>query len=142
MALLDKVFGRDEKETKLKQEIKSLELRKESVFAAINGEIARLQRERSNVLLAAGTMAYDVWCRDSSQADLTEYWNKIQDLDRMVAEQEAKKVEMGSKYDEEIQLINTNLGISNTGSSIQCPKCGAAINADDVFCLKCGEKLK
>ena len=142
MALLDKVFGRDEKETKLKQEIKSLELRKESVFAAINGEISRLQRERSNVLLAAGTMAYDTWCRDNSQADLTEYWNKIQDLDRLISEQEAKKTEMGSKYDEEIKLINSNLGISNSGSNIQCPKCGAAIKEDDVFCLKCGEKLK
>ena len=54
MALLDKVFGKDDKKTKLRQEINSLELRKESVLAAINGGITHLQGERNNVLLEAG----------------------------------------------------------------------------------------
>lgn len=47
MAFLDKVLGKDERERKLEKEIRSLELRKESVFSAIDGEITRLQRERS-----------------------------------------------------------------------------------------------
>ena len=42
MAFLDKVLGKDERERKLEKEIRSLELRKESVFSAIDGEIARL----------------------------------------------------------------------------------------------------
>jgi hypothetical protein len=142
MALLDKVLGRDERETQLKQEIKSLELRKESVFSAIDGEIARLQRERSNVLLGAGTAAYNAWCRDEAQVDLSEYWGKIQELEQMVAVQEAKKAEMGNKYDEEIKLINTNLGISNIAPAMRCPKCGAGIKENDLFCQNCGEKLK
>lgn len=142
MALIDKVLGRDEKETKLKQEIKSLELRKESVFSAIDGEIARLQRERSNVLLNAGATAYETWCKDQTHADLSEFWTKVQDLEKLIAGQEAKKADMGSKYDEEIKLINSNLGISPTDSYMQCPKCGAAITEDDVFCQNCGEKLK
>ena len=59
MALLDKMFGVDEKESKLKQEIKSLELRKESVFTAINNEIMRLENEKTALLLEAGETAYD-----------------------------------------------------------------------------------
>ncbi|MBE5884442.1 MAG: zinc ribbon domain-containing protein [Lachnospiraceae bacterium] len=148
MAFLDKVLGKDERERKLEKEIRSLELRKESVFSAINGEIARLQRERSNVLLTAGTAAYEAWNKDKAQADLTEFWDKIQDLEKQIAEQETKRTEMGIKYDEEIRLINSNLGMhaanatSTVGTGAACPKCGAAISDDDIFCQGCGAKLK
>ncbi len=102
MAFFDKVLGVDDREKKLKQEINSLELRKESVFSAIDGEISRLNRERSNILLAAGTAAYETWCKDSTSADLTDFWGKIQELDKAIVAQETKKTEMGTKYDEEI----------------------------------------
>lgn len=141
MAFLDKMLGKDDREKKLKQEINSLELRKESVFAAINGEITRLQRERENVLTQAGTAAYAAWSGGHAQADLTGFWNKIQDLEKAIAEQETKRKEMGTKYDEEIKLINSNLGISADGSSAKCPKCGAAVNQGDGFCQNCGASL-
>lgn len=141
MALFDKMMGKDDKEKKLKQEIKSLELRKESVLSAINNEIARLQRERSNVLLQAGTVAYDAWSNDGAQADLAEFWDKIQELDKGIAEQEVKKEEMVAKYDEEIRLINSNLGISSVSSSTQCPKCGALVGQGDRFCQNCGASI-
>lgn len=148
MALLDKVLGRDEKERQLEKEIRSLELRKESVFSAIDGEIARLQRERGDVLLKAGTAAYEVWSRDKAQADLTEFWSEIENLEKQIAEQENKKTEMGIKYDEEIRLINSNLGVHavNTavpaGTGAVCPKCGNAVSNDDIFCQGCGTKLR
>ncbi len=152
MALFDKMLGKDDKEKKLKQEINSLELRKESVLSAINNEITRLQRERSNVLLQAGTAAYDVWSNNGAQADLTEFWNKIQELEKavaeqevkkeeMVAKQEVKKEEMVAKYDEEIRLINSNLGISSVSFSLQCPKCGAPVGQGDRFCQNCGASI-
>lgn len=148
MAFLDKVLGKDETERKLEKEIQSLELRKESVFSAINTEIARLQRERTNVLLNAGIKAYEVFSQENKQADLTEFWNQIAELDKQVSEQEDKRTEMGIKYDEEIRLINSSIGtraINNTasaGSSSQCPTCGSAITNNDVFCQSCGAKLQ
>ncbi|MBQ7920781.1 MAG: zinc ribbon domain-containing protein [Lachnospiraceae bacterium] len=148
MAFLDKVLGKDENERKLEKEICSLELRKESVFAAINNEIARLQGERTNVLLAAGTAAYDVWIKEKTQADLIEFWNKIQELERQIAEQDAKRTEMGIKYDEEIRLLHSSMGIvvantiSNENTGKKCPSCGAAISDADVFCQSCGAKLQ
>ena len=148
MAFLDKVLGKDERERKLEKEIRSLELRKESVFSAIDGEITRLQRERSNVLLTAGTAAYEAWKKENVQADLTEFWDKIQELDKQIAEQDAKKTEMGIKYDEEIRLINSNLSmnavksVADVSAGNKCPKCGATISVDDVFCQGCGTKLQ
>ncbi len=142
MALFDKMLGKDDREKKLKQEIKSLELRKESVFGAINGEITRLKRECESVLLQAGKTAYETWSENQTQADLLEFWNKIQELEKNIAEQEAKKEEMGAKYDEEIKLINSALGVSNGGDTMQCPKCGAPVSRDDSFCQNCGASIQ
>lgn len=151
MALLDKLLGRDEREENLKKELQSLELRKASVFSTIDGEISRLQNEKQNVLLAAGSTAYDSWCKDQTHANLMEYWTKIQELEKAIVEQEAKKEEMGNRYDEEIRLISSNLNIANTTTPIsatsisganKCPSCGAPIATDDIFCQGCGTKLK
>lgn len=148
MALLDKILGRDEREEKLKQEIKSLELRKESVFLSINNEIADLEREQKNIYLEAGKYAYDRWCKDKEQVELTSYWEKIQLLEKQIKEQEDKKTEMGNRYDEEIKLITQSMGagVISTGTASagtdSCPKCGAPVVEDDLFCQSCGTKLR
>lgn len=155
MAFLDRVLGKDEKERKLQQEIHSLELRKESVCSAIDGEIARLQGERNNVFLNAGVTAYETWNSSREQADLTSFWEKIKQLDGLIAEQEHKKTEMGDKYDEEIRLISSNLNTGSgnnagaaanmgapTNGAKKCPACGGTVGDADVFCQVCGAKLQ
>ena len=132
----------------MEKEIRSLELRKESVFAAIDSEIARLQDERTNVLLTAGYAAYDEWVKEKATADLSEFWDKIQGLEGQIETQNAKKTEMGMKYDEEIRLLNSSIGIPmanatvNVSNEKQCPSCGKAISEDDIFCQGCGRKLQ
>lgn len=149
MALFNKLLGRDDREEKLKQEIKSLELRKESVLASINGEISNLQVEQRNILLEAGKFGYETWCKDKVQTNLVSYFEKVQELDGKIQEQETKKKEMTDRYDEEIKLIANNLNpvsvnVETTvvGGSASCPNCGAGITNDDVFCQNCGTKLQ
>lgn len=149
MALLDKILGKDEREENLKKEIKSLEFRKQSVLTAINGEIVSLQSEQKALFLEAGEYAYEIWCKDKTQADLTSYWNQVQELTNKIAVQEAKKKEMTDRYDEEINLISNSLNVAaNSGNpgvtsgSAVCPNCGSAIAAADVFCQNCGTKLQ
>lgn len=149
MALLNRILGKNDREEKLRQEIKSLELRKESVLASINNEIIKLQSEQNSLFLDAGKYAYDIWSKDKLQTDLSSYWDKVQELDDRIKEQEAKKKEMTERYDEEIELISNNLnngmreGTSTDDSGMaSCPHCGATIASDDIFCQSCGKKLQ
>lgn len=145
MALLDKVFGKNDQNGALKQEIQSLELRKKSVLSTIDAEIAGLQKERSNVLFEAGCKAFDTWKEEGTQADLSDYWKKVQQFDGLIAEQEAKRLEMGSRYDEEIQLMRKNLSLSEGASHAKsvkiCPSCKAEAEPDADFCQNCGTRL-
>ncbi len=151
MALLNKLLGKDEREENLKKEIKSLEFRKESVLASIHSEIKQLKSEQRAIFLEAGKYAYEIWCENNTQADLTTYWNQVQDLDGKIAAQKAKKKEMSDRYDEEIQLIASNLNIAvssnapavpSDSASASCPNCGMAIADGDIFCQGCGTKLQ
>ena len=149
MALLNRILGKDEREEKLKKEIKSLELRKESILKSINNEIIKLQAEQNSLFLDAGKHAYDIWNKDKLQTNLSSYWDRVQELDDRIKEQEAKKKEMTERYDEEIKLIsnNLNIGVSEGTSTVSfgtasCPYCGTAITSDDIFCQSCGKKLK
>ena len=151
MALLNKLLGKDEREENLKKEIKSLEFRKESILASINSEIKQLKSEQKTLFLEAGKCAYEAWCQDETQADLTAYWNQVQELDDKIAVQKAKKKEMSDRYDEEIKLIASNLNMPvNSGvpavsadpDAPTCPNCGMAIADGDIFCQGCGTKLQ
>lgn len=164
MAFLDKVLGKDERERQLEKEIRSLELRKDSILSTINGEIARLQGERSNVLTAAGTAVYEAHKKEEEQPELQAYWDKVADLEKQIAEQETKREEMTVKYDEEIRLINANLAaykattaapagngygapVNNAytapaAAGRRCPECGAPVADGNVFCRSCGTKLQ
>ena len=151
MALLNKLLGKDEREENLKKEIKSLEFRKESVLASIHSEIKQLKSEQKTIFLEAGKYAYEAWCENKAQADLTTYWNQVQELDGKIAAQKAKKKEMTDRYDEEIQLIASSLNIavssnasavSSDADSASCPNCGMAIADGDIFCQGCGTKLQ
>ena len=151
MAFLNKILGKDEREENLKKEIKSLEFRKESVLASIHSEIKQLKAEQKTIFLEAGKYAYEFWCENKTQADLTTYWNQVQELDGKIAVQKAKKKEMSDRYDEEIQLIASNLNapvnsgvpaVSADPDAPTCPNCGAPIAEDDIFCQGCGIKLQ
>lgn len=149
MAFLDKVFG-DEKENKLKQEIKGLEIRKESAFMAINNEIQGLENQKRELLLTAGTRMYDAWVeKKEDEVNTEEYWNKVQELEKQVVEQETKRREMGDRYNEEIKLLKDTLeAMKNANANpavadvLKCPKCNGVVNKGDLFCQSCGNKLQ
>ncbi len=152
MAFLDNIFG---EENKLKQEIKSLELRRESVFTAINGEIASLENQKRELFLTVGTRLYDAWKdKKEDSVNFEDYWTKVQELEKQIEEQEKKRVEMGERYNEEINLIRNTIAMNQAAAAapqaapqvvpdvLKCPKCGVNVRPTDAFCQNCGNKLK
>ena len=149
MALINKLLGKDEREEKIKKEISSLEFRKGTVMASITSEIMSLRGGQEKHFLDAGRYAYEVWCKDKTQADLTSFWNEVQELTDKIEVQEAKKKEMAERYDEEIKIIasslntvvNSSMPTVSSGSAF-CQNCNSVVSDTDVFCQVCGTKLR
>ena len=144
MDLFNKLLGKNDKETQLQNEIKSLQIRKESVLSVIKNEIGQLRKEKENVLLDAGTRGYANWRAGVNAAEgLEEFWNKIEEIEKNIVEKEEKRASMEARYDEEISLLQSDLysAVPSVGGDV-CPKCGAAVSSGDAFCEKCGNKLK
>lgn len=149
MAFINKLLGKDEREENLKKEISSLEFRKETIIASINSEIMSLRAGQEKHFFDAGKYAYEVWCKDKVQADLTSFWNEVQEIADKIDVQESKKKEMTERYDEEIKIIssslNTVVNVSmpavNSGSAF-CQNCNSAVSDTDIFCQACGTRLK
>ena len=142
MGLLDKIMNKDEKTAQLQGELNSLQLRKESIVSAIQGEINQLQNEKNSVFCQAGMKAYNGWCQGET-ASLSEFWNKIVELDQAIKEKQDKKAEMETRYNEEISLIQSNISISMAAASggKVCPSCKAVVKETDLFCEKCGTRV-
>ena len=148
MAFFD-MFAKDEREEKLKREISSLEFRKGTIISSIDAEIASLKAEQEKCFFDAGRYAYEIWCKEKTQADLTFCWNKVQGIVDKITVQETKKKEMIERYDEEIKLMTANFNVtmnnipsSNSLNSATCQHCGASISCEDVFCQACGGRVK
>lgn len=144
MGLLDKIMNKDEKVSQLQGELSSLQLRKESIVSAIQDEINKLQNEKNSIFCQAGMKAYNSWCQgEPDTSGLSAFWNKVIELDQAIKEKQEKKAEMVARYDEEINLIQSNIGISMAvanGGKV-CPSCKAVIKESDLFCEKCGTRV-
>lgn len=144
MGLFDKIMNKDEKTAQLQGELSSLQLRKESIVSAIQGEINQLQNEKNSVFCQAGMKAYNSWCQgETDTGNLSAFWNKVVELDQAIKEKQQKKAEMEARYDEEINLIQSNINISMAAASggKVCPSCKAVVKEGDLFCEKCGTRV-
>jgi uncharacterized coiled-coil DUF342 family protein len=135
------------KEDELEKEIKSLNVRKAAVVSSIESEITKLQNEINNVYLEAGKQACLVWLEKGEHADIKNYCEKLQELNKGIQEWEDKRIEMTKRFEEEIALIRPVQNIGNTAPTVAgggktCPGCGIAVADDDMFCQGCGRKLQ
>ena len=140
MALFGDKFNTNKETRQLQNEIKSLEFRKQTILSTFETEIAELSRKKSQEFLAAGVKAYEIWkMNQSNEYDLNEYWSRVDGINAEIQDKEIKRAEMEAKYNEELMLLQASAGVK---SGATCPQCGANVSADDVFCEKCGSKVR
>ena len=129
-------------QTKIRQKNNCTHLGK--LCPAIQDEINKLQNEKNSVFCQAGMKAYNSWYQgETDTSSLSAFWNKVIELDQAIKEKEEKKAEMVARYDEEINLIQSNISISMAAanSGKVCPSCKAVIKESDLFCEKCGTRV-
>ena len=149
MDILNRVFNKNDKATQLQNEIKSLLVRRDSVVSVVQGEIFSLEEEKSKIFSEAGAKAYEAWKQGQyAKEELEQLWSKVRELETQINEKENKKAELEGRYDEEISMLQRDLNsvggtferVNQTGKV--CPKCGAEVRNEDVYCEKCGCKLR
>lgn len=145
MDFFNKMLKKDDKSSKLQNEINSLQFRKESILSVVQKEITELENQKNKIFYEAGMQAYDIWnAKQESFSELQIHWEKIQTLEQELADKQKKKETMAARFDEELSLLMQDLNQAKTAMTGECtcPKCGSIIDTDSQFCEKCGAKLE
>lgn len=144
MDLFNRILNRDDKTMQLKNEVKSLQLRKESITSTLDNEIHQLLDDKHKVLFNAGSKAYEDWTQGNENINnLHTFWEEISKIETEIAEKESKKMEIKARYDEEISFLQRDIsnGLTNEDGLV-CQKCGTVNKQGYLFCEKCGCKLQ
>ena len=155
--LLDNLPGRETPAKKLQKEIEGMELKKQSLVAAVQSEVHAARRKRNDELCQAGLAGYQSHFNGVEVGDkLVTHFEAIKSLDELIAEKEAKIKDIASRYDDEIGLLKTQLGVmlsqpnrpnpasvlAGGGLDDFCTNCGHPYTpGDELFCTECGQKL-
>ena len=145
MDFFNKMLKRDDKSSKLQNEINSLQFRKESILSVVQKEITELENQKNKIFYEAGMQAYNIWnAKQESFSELQIHWEKIQTLEQELADKQEKKETMATRFDEELSLLMQDLNQAKTvlPDERACPKCGTITDVDSQFCEKCGAKLE
>lgn len=132
-------------------EIESIELKKFSILSAISTAENEFERQKTNCFAQLGEYVYRCHLDNNDKYDLSEFFQTITDMEKMLDDKKEKVKELSERYDEEISLLSVNLNsikaqedtilIDAKVVSKFCNECGKAIATDDIFCQGCGKKL-
>lgn len=138
----------------IKREIESLEVRKGTTQSVADKEKAVLNQEKEKVFNEVGKTAYNNYLENKSVSEgLDDYWKKIEAIDTQISLKDDKLKEMLARFDDEINIMNTELKylapvladptpiVAESQGNAFCQYCGAPIKEGDKFCEKCGGRL-
>lgn len=136
---------------KVVTEIESIEFKKNSILSAITTAENEFERQKTNCFAQLGEYVYRCHLDKNDKYDLSEFFQTITDMEKMLEDKKDKVKELSLRYDEEISLLSVNLSALKSQQdtilidakvvSKFCNECGTAIATDDVFCQGCGKKL-
>jgi hypothetical protein len=153
--LFGNLLDRDNPAKKLQKEIEGMELKKQTLIAAVQGEIQTARRQKDSELYQIGVAVYDAHINGTAVEDtLAGHYNGIASLEKLIAEKETKMQEIASRYDEEIGMLNTQLGFSpqpqaampgmplpqafTPGPGVPFQQAQGGSTGAGAFCDKCG----
>lgn len=136
---------------RLQQEIDGMELKKQSLLSAVNGEIVNAKQQINNELFQIGSKVYqchlDKKGYNGLDGLLGEHYDNIAAQNKIIEEKEEKLKDITARYDDEINLMRTQLNAAHqnpqgAAGGAPCPGCGRLYTPGiDKFCMGCGRSL-
>jgi hypothetical protein len=158
---LGNLLDKDTPAKKLMREVEGMELKKQSLIASVQNEIQNARQKIDSELYQIGADVYGGHLNGVQVDDkLAAHFDAIASLESFIMERETKMRDIASRYDEEIGMLNSQLGIQpqaapagvfvppmnqpapSGGAMAFCEKCGKPYTpGEDLFCMGCGAKL-
>ena len=146
----------NQEKKKLQQEIESMQFKKQSLISTVQGEIQAAKQRINNVMLVIGQ---DVYANHTDGVDIEDklkaHFNEIETQKGLIAEKEAKTVEIAKRYDDELSMLIARLNTmqpppppqnmpmqppppQNMPMQPPPPQGNAQMAGGGAFCPKCG----
>ena len=101
----------------------------------VKGFISSLTDQREEMIKDLGNIVYSLYSNDNlDKEQIIQKCNEIKLIEDKIKEKQIE-LERIQKEQEEI------LGNNGQGSAVKC-ECGAVLQAESNFCVKCGKKIK
>lgn len=136
---------------KVVTEIENIEFKKNSILSAITTAENEFERQKTNCFAQLGEYVYRCHLDNKEDYELTEFFQTITDMEKILDDKKDKVRELSDRYEEEISLLSVNLNaIKAQEDTIMidakiigkfCNECGKSISSDDTYCQGCGKKL-
>lgn len=131
------IFRKETEADKLRSEIASINVKKNAATLVNNNEKNQLLEKKMDLMRQIGVNAYGLYKNNVYEYDFIVQFEEIDAIDVEILGKANKLAEILQKYDEEIQILKTNLSYFE-GVGLKCSNCGGSITSEDKFCQNCG----
>lgn len=140
-------FKKPTEAEKVLSEIESIEFKKGSIISAMVSAENEFERQKTSCFAQLGEYVYRCHLEDKKDYQLEEFFQTIEDMEKILSDKKEKVSALSERYDEEISLLSVNLSVSTAivveGQSVSskyCRSCGNTLANGDMFCQSCGKK--
>jgi len=155
------ILGSENPAKKIQQEIKGMELKKQTLILSVQNEIRAAQLKVDDELRQIGSIVYDGHIDGVQIGDkLGSHFNEITSIKEFIQGREAKIKEIVARYDEELEMLNSQLTMMapkiaaqaqaytpseaalQGGVVVYCDNCGKPyVPGKTAFCAECGKRI-
>lgn len=140
-------FKKPTEAEKVLSEIESIEFKKGSIISAMVSAENEFERQKTSCFAQLGEYVYRCHLEDKKDYQLEEFFQTIEDMEKILSDKKEKVSALSERYDEEISLLSVNLSVSTaivvdgqSVGSMYCRSCGNTLANGDMFCQSCGKK--
>ncbi len=153
-----KLFKKETEADKLRDEIKRLAFKRESVMKTLKAERDEHEKNRLAQFSFIGTTAYEMHKEGNEDYDFSAFFERIKNFESLIETTFVKEREMSERYDEEEELLHASLALAEKAEAEEhipsaleedvnakieksCSGCGLPVSENEEICKNCLAKV-